>query len=555
MKALKLMEEQQRIQKQMEEQERIKKQIEEQERIKKQMEEQQRIKKQMEEKQRIQKQMEEQERIKKQMEEQERIKKQMEEQQRIQKELLLKQQQENELKIKQQKELKEKMKKQKEEMEKLNKNIITCKSFIKPPLIGLENIGATCYMNATLQCFSQTELLTNYFLNENNKNRIINNNIVKKNPNNLSLSTSYLNLINNLWKQANKKWFSPSEFRIRLANMNPLFKEGLPNDAKDLVTYILTQLHLELNLYDGNNGNNNNNDNNNDIFNQFNENIVLNSFIQSFFSENRSILSDHFYGIQETKFICSGCQKRMMGNGILPMKYNFQTFNFLIFPLEEVRIYRNKMMMNNNMNINQMNMLQMGMNPMGMNPMGMNQMGMNPMGMNPMGMNPFGNNIIINNIFFQNNMNDNVVNIYECFEYWEKEEIFSGENAMWCNDCKGLFPSKNKTIIYSGPNILILILNRGVGIQFKIKLEYYESINLDKYIAKKDKLSMIYDLYGVVTHLGESGDGGHFVASCKSPCDNKWYRYNDALVNEIKDIQKDIINFGNSYILFYQKRI
>ena len=97
--------------------------------------------------------MEEQQRIQKQMEEQERIKKQMEEQQRIQKELLLKQQKENELKIKQQKELEEKMKKQKEEMEKLKKNIITCKSFINPPLIGLENIGATCYINATLQCF------------------------------------------------------------------------------------------------------------------------------------------------------------------------------------------------------------------------------------------------------------------------------------------------------------------------------------------------------------------------------------------------------------------
>jgi len=31
-------------------------------------------------------------------------------------------------------------------------------------LIGLANIGATCYMNSTLQCLSNTDKLTNYFL-------------------------------------------------------------------------------------------------------------------------------------------------------------------------------------------------------------------------------------------------------------------------------------------------------------------------------------------------------------------------------------------------------
>jgi len=47
-----------------------------------------------------------------------------------------------------------------------------------PTLIGLNNIGATCFMNSTLQCLSQTKILTNYFLNDRNKERIINNNLV-----------------------------------------------------------------------------------------------------------------------------------------------------------------------------------------------------------------------------------------------------------------------------------------------------------------------------------------------------------------------------------------
>jgi ubiquitin C-terminal hydrolase len=38
------------------------------------------------------------------------------------------------------------------------------KKFKEPPLIGLINIGATCYMNATLQCLSNINLLTGFFL-------------------------------------------------------------------------------------------------------------------------------------------------------------------------------------------------------------------------------------------------------------------------------------------------------------------------------------------------------------------------------------------------------
>ena len=35
--------------------------------------------------------------------------------------------------------------------------------FMLPPLIGLDNIGATCYMNATLQCFCHIEKFVNFF--------------------------------------------------------------------------------------------------------------------------------------------------------------------------------------------------------------------------------------------------------------------------------------------------------------------------------------------------------------------------------------------------------
>ena len=53
--------------------------------------------------------------------------------------------------------------------------------------------------------------------------------------------------------------------------------------------------------------------------------------------------------------------------------------------------------------------------------------------------------------------------------------------------------------------------------------------------------------------MGESGSSGHFVATCKSPIDHKWYQYNDDLVFPITDFNSQILNYAMPYILFYKK--
>ena len=100
---------------------------------------------------------------------------------------------------------------------------------------------------------------------------------------------------------------------------------------------------------------------------------------------------------------------------------------------------------------------------------------------------------------------------------------------------------------------MILILNRGKGNIYNVKLDFSERIDLTNFVLRKDKPQLIYNLYGVITLIGQSGPNAHFVASCKSPIDKKWYRYNDSIVNLINDIKKEIIDFGVPYILFYQK--
>ena len=137
--------------------------------------------------------------------------------------------------------------------------------------------------------------------------------------------------------------------------------------------------------------------------------------------------------------------------------------------------------------------------------------------------------------------------------YNQKTELFTGENRNYCNLCKQLYDSNYTSKIFVSPNILVLILNRGKGNIYDVKLDFTEIIDISQFILQKDKPQIIYNLYGVITHIGQSGPSAHFMAACRNYIDNKWYRFNDAFINPITNIKKEVIEFGTPYILFYQR--
>lgn len=160
----------------------------------------------------------------------------------------------------------------------------------------------------------------------------------------------------------------------------------------------------------------------------------------------------------------------------------------------------------------------------------------------------------------QNNVNKNEVSIDDCFEYSIKENIMSGDNSMYCQQCKSNQAFKMATKIVTFPEVLIIILNRGVGLEFDVKINFETKINLKKYIEKekndekKDDIQFQYDIIGVISHLGESSDAGHFIAYCRDPIKRyNWYKYNDSFVTEVIDFKKEVVDFGMPYVLFYQK--
>ena len=367
--------------------------------------------------------------------------------------------------------------------------------------IGLSNMGATDYMNSSLQCLCNIEKLVNYF----KYNKKIEDYIQSKGDSTLTHSFKYL--IEKLWqlpnnkyilqnyneKNINNKYFSPYDFKKKIARMDPLFEGVLANDPKDLVNFIIMKLHEELNEIKKNPDLSNNCQE----INRTNHDMVLQYFLQNFDQKNKSIISDLFYGISVDSTQCSKCKQ---------IKYYFQSDFFLIFPLEKIRKFKIQKLINSiNQNIKDMNPLP-----------------------------------------FQQNKLNNIQSIYE------KTEFFTGENAIYCNRCLGPFDSYYTTKLYYGPEILIIILNREREIEFKVKLEFTERVNLSQYFQMKN-FSNIYNLIGVITHFGKSRSSDHFIASAKSPIDGIWYIYDDAIVSKVDNFKKQIVDYGSPYILFYQK--
>ena len=334
---------------------------------------------------------------------------------------------------------------------------------------GLANIGATCYMNATLQCLAHIQKLTYYLLNSEIKTKL------SLNKYKYQLSDSYLTVLENLWQNKNIQYYSPHEFKQIISKMNPLFAGVQANDSKDLILFLLENMHQELN--EKINNNDIQEENTDDLQAQYNYEITFKNFSQYYAKNFNSIISNLFYGMFNSLMNCQNC-------GVITN--NVQCFNILIFPLQKVKEFKMRY--------------------------------------------------------------ENIVDIYECFDYYQKPDYMGGR-SYYCNNCKQMVDNINANKLLYGPKILVINLNRGKGLEFDIKLNFPEYIDIINYVFYKEGMPSYYELVGIVTHFGPSGMSGHFIAFCKSFGNQQWYKYNDAIVNQSSFDEAK--NTGVPYILFY----
>ena len=382
-------------------------------------------------------------------------------------------------------------------------NIKSFKEITYPPMIGLKNIGQTCYMNAALQCFSNTRALTSYFLNSKKLDIIKNNTIIINELDEPSLVIEYLKLIRHLWCDPPKSFYAPLEFKEKIGKIDPLFKNFEANDAKDFVNFMVMRMHEELNGADNSLLKQANLVEPPMPINPYNQQQVLQSYLYEFQINFNSFISNCFYGTTQGEFECQNCKMRLYQSGQnMPLiKYNYQTFFFLNFPLDEVRKF-----------------------------------------------------ILSNQMLYTKYMNSRVnpndaVDLIDCFYYHQKDELLD----CYCDRCQSSNAKViSRTRLFVAPSYLIIILNRGKGRQFNIKINFPEEFDTNGIFINP---SGIFQLYAVVKHFGESGSSGHFTAYCRSPIDNCWYFYNDDIVSPVgpQDMYQ-IRDIGLTYMLFYQKK-
>ena len=173
-------------------------------------------------------------------------------------------------------------------------------------LIGFQNLGNTCFLNAALQCLSNTPALTRYFLR--------NIHLYELNPTNPMgfhglVALRYAELIKMVWNSEspnlNRKRLSPSTIRNLITKTWQQFGDQDQQDAQELMTFLLDGLHEDLNRKRREtlqmNGNSDcekkEAENKNDVRSAWNNHLKMND----------SIIVDLFHGLLSFEIDCPQC--------------------------------------------------------------------------------------------------------------------------------------------------------------------------------------------------------------------------------------------------------
>ncbi|XP_066280467.1 ubiquitin carboxyl-terminal hydrolase 2-like [Branchiostoma lanceolatum] len=109
-------------------------------------------------------------------------------------------------------------------------------------LVGLRNLGNTCFMNSILQCLSHTKQLADYCMNDNYIFDLKDSNSSMKG----ALMKAFANLIKQMWKGSSDA-VSPSAFKAQIQKFAPRFVGYNQQDSQEFLRFLLEGLHDDIN--------------------------------------------------------------------------------------------------------------------------------------------------------------------------------------------------------------------------------------------------------------------------------------------------------------------
>jgi ubiquitin C-terminal hydrolase len=128
------------------------------------------------------------------------------------------------------------------------------------------------------------------------------------------------------------------------------------------------------------------------------------------------------------------------------------------------------------------------------------------------------------------------------------------DERWYCDKCQTKVNAHTSNTIWDLPQYLIISLGRYQYFPRLAKINTpivypLEDLDMTPFFSGFKKKSLKYNLYAVSNHFG-TPSGGHYTAFRKNP-NGKWYNFNDSHVNEITNLN-DIITTG-AYCLFYER--
>ncbi|KAJ6741639.1 UBIQUITIN CARBOXYL-TERMINAL HYDROLASE 5 [Salix viminalis] len=109
-------------------------------------------------------------------------------------------------------------------------------------LIGLQNLGNTCFMNSAIQCLVHTSEFAKYFQEDYHQE------INWQNPLGMvgELALAFGELLRRLWAPG-RTAIAPRQFKMKLARFAPQFSGYNQHDSQELLAFLLDGLHEDLN--------------------------------------------------------------------------------------------------------------------------------------------------------------------------------------------------------------------------------------------------------------------------------------------------------------------
>ncbi|CAL9728721.1 ubiquitin carboxyl-terminal hydrolase 4 [Monosporozyma unispora] len=384
-------------------------------------------------------------------------------------------------------------------------------------IVGLENMGNSCYLNCIIQCLLGTHELTKIFLNNSYEKHI---NLNSKLGSKGVLAKNFARLVNTMYNHAltagetattrqagasstssilsRKKSTKvipvrPQQFRVAVGSVNSLFKDCSQQDCQEFCQFLLDGLHEDLNQNGGNPPLKELSKEAEEVREKLSLRIASSIEWERFLTTDFSVILDLFQGQYASRLTCKVCETTST---------TYQPFSVLSIPIPHDK-------------------------------------------------------------------SKTACNIIDCFNEFTKIENLEVDEQWSCPHCKKKQPSTKKLTITRLPKNLIIHLKRFdnrlnknnnlINYPFNLDLTEFWANDFDgrlptgvtNELPTRGQIPPFnYKLYGVACHFG-SLYGGHYTAYVDKGLGKGWYYFDDTNFRTIKNPNEPITS--NAYVLFYKR--